>query len=460
MGCGLSARIFPTSVAPYSKGARVIDGHTWRNTGQMTPAIAEIAGENARPYASLRFPPRDGASPAYAGDTYGDGVTYDWDWYFRSWTFYPFSWAEDDLLALLASFFVEAGFVTQFQIPMATLNTLMARVRGVMRAQPYHNFQHVCDVTQAVFIFVQAPTAIAHLPPIHRFAVLLAALMHDLDHPGFTNLFLKHSGSELTQKYGPDGTLEKHHAALALAMLDAPETDVLVHCTPAERAEVRRLLEKCVLATDMSRHKTIIDDVAKLMPKHFEAAVQHTRVERMTSLQPLRARLPAAPVHNARGAKGAGGLPERTSHDDEARARHLFDRRRESIDRLVKSGQTEAILLLFIKAADLSNVSRPAHANERWVSKIYAEFHRQGRAEAERAFPPSPGMAESDSVAKGQIFFGGVICRPLFVMLAGVVPEAVPFLDQLDLNLERWKAAAALEDADAAARAGAAAEPT
>ena len=77
MGCGLSARIFPTSVAPYSKGARVIDGHTWRNTGQMTPAIAEIAGENARPYASLRFPPRDGASPAYAGDTYGDGVTYD-----------------------------------------------------------------------------------------------------------------------------------------------------------------------------------------------------------------------------------------------------------------------------------------------------------------------------------------------------------------------------------------------
>lgn len=116
------------------------------------------------------------------------------------------------------------------------------------------------------------------------------------------------------------------------------------------------------------------------------------------------------------------------------------------------------MLLLFIKAADLSNVARPPHANERWVSRIYAEFHRQGRAEKERALAVSPGMGEADSVAKGQVFFGGVICRPLFVMLAGVVPEAGPFLDQLDFNLGRWQAAAALEDEAAAAAAAAKAE--
>lgn len=64
----------------------------------------------------------------------------------------------------------------------------MCAVRKHMQLQPYHNFQHVADVSQALFLFVQAPTAVAFLPSLHRFAVLLAAIMHDLDHPGYTNL--------------------------------------------------------------------------------------------------------------------------------------------------------------------------------------------------------------------------------------------------------------------------------
>jgi hypothetical protein len=533
-------------------------------------------------------------------------------------------------------------------VPKPALQRLMRRVCNSMHAQPYHNFEHVCDVTQAVYMMVRAPTAVRFLPEHHRFAVLLAAIMHDLDHPGYSNLFLKHSSHALSLRYGPEGTLEKHHATLALALLDDPATDVLQGCDPSERAEIRRLIEKCILATDMSRHRAIVDDVAALMPQHYEATVTNERHERLQALAerpraaaaamrfatldvpggggPLRrsrslstsrpgseaappdaaqrapaprtrqgsvpnlsksvsplvpgavdahvnlpasaadepAKRPRAPSPPAKRAaappstvapaapdppvvlsadqslrggsvrggasarKGAAGMPKLKVApaanataapppllEGPPPARHLFDRRRGSIDALINSGQvrgrararlrvracsvcarrvrararfplsslnsharapacsralaprapprappqSEAVLLLFIKAADLSNVARPAHANERWVSRIYAEFHRQARAEAQSLYPPSPGMAEADSVAKGQIFFGKAICRPLFVMLANVLPEAGPLLDQLDLNLERWGQAAALEDGVALAQPAALAAP-
>lgn len=81
----------------------------------------------------------------------------------------------------------------------------------------------------------------------------------------------------------------------------------------------------------------------------------------------------------------------------------------------------------------------------RWVSRVYTEFHRQGRAEREANYTLSPGMGEEDSVAKGQVFFGTVICRPLFVLLADVLPETQPILAQLHANLETWKSFAAFE---------------
>lgn len=486
----------------------------------MSPAKAATAAENSGPhFAVMSFPHTAGASPQYSGDAFGDGVVFDWDFYHRVWTFYPFSWSEDDLVQILVQFVVEAGFVKEFDIPMPALVALMRRVQQSMHAQPYHNFQHICDVAQAVFMLICAPTSVNYIPPLHRLSVLLAAIMHDLDHPGFTNAFLLHSKAPLVFKYGPESTLEKHHAALALALLDAPETDVLARLPADDRADARRLIEKCILATDMSRHKAIVEDVARIMPKNYVATVQQHKAERLEALchgvepplpQPLlpkpidrrslaharrlrpftrhlrkeasapapaathrsllfppKAQAAAASKLSEVSVQAPQGSRTASAHSEPERgesfqgaetsassastpvARHLFDRRRSSIDSLIRSGQTEAVLLLFIKAADLSNVARPAHANERWVSRIYSEFHRQGRAEVARAFAVSPGMGEADSVAKGQVFFGEVICRPLFVMLAGVVPEAGLILDQLDENLERWKQAAALEESAA-----------
>jgi hypothetical protein len=53
------------------------------------------------------------------------------------------------------------------------------------------------------------------LEQIDEVAALIAATVHDVDHPGRTNSFLCNAGSELAILYNDTAVLESHHAALA-----------------------------------------------------------------------------------------------------------------------------------------------------------------------------------------------------------------------------------------------------
>ena len=54
------------------------------------------------------------------------------------------------------------------------------------------------------------------------FAVLVAALGHDLCHPGHTNQFEMNSDSELSQRYNGKSVLENYHAACLMKVVVFP----------------------------------------------------------------------------------------------------------------------------------------------------------------------------------------------------------------------------------------------
>ena len=51
--------------------------------------------------------------------------------------------------------------------------------------------------------------------PIDRASILIAMVVHDLDHPGRTNNFLTNSRHELSILYNDKSILENHHVATA-----------------------------------------------------------------------------------------------------------------------------------------------------------------------------------------------------------------------------------------------------
>ena len=75
--------------------------------------------------------------------------------------------------------------------------------------------------------------------PIEVGALLVAALVHDTNHPGCMNGFLVATEHPLLAG-SAQSVLERHHAEIALALLERPELDFLHALSPEERARSSR----------------------------------------------------------------------------------------------------------------------------------------------------------------------------------------------------------------------------
>ena len=75
-----------------------------------------------------------------------------------------------------------------------------------------------------------------HAPQV--FGLLLAAIVHDIAHPGVTNDFLVKTGHPLAGRHGPGSANERHHLATAFAIAAKEETKVFAGLSPTETAQV------------------------------------------------------------------------------------------------------------------------------------------------------------------------------------------------------------------------------
>ena len=123
----------------------------------------------------------------------------------------------------------ELDLFRTFRIPLATFDNFMRAVEEGYKwsKNTYHNDIHAADVTHTSFLFLSGGLRHA-LPPIEQLALILAAVVHDLGHPGTTNTFQINTKSELATKYNELSVLESFHAASLFRILnrdDASSSD-------------------------------------------------------------------------------------------------------------------------------------------------------------------------------------------------------------------------------------------
>lgn len=87
------------------------------------------------------------------------------------------------------------------------------------------------------------------------FVLAVAALCHDMDHPGVTNAFLINTSDHLALLYNDSSVLENHHvSSLFRLFAQKPAVNVLSRCDRETLKGIRKILLEVVLHTDMSKH--------------------------------------------------------------------------------------------------------------------------------------------------------------------------------------------------------------
>ena len=256
----------------------------------------------------------------------------------------------------------------------------------------YHNSLHGADVTQSLCLYFLNSNAeeICQSLVLDLLGILIAALGHDLGHPGYTNPFHINSSSELALTYNDASCLENFHASKLFRTIRTPETDIFEKLSVQDYKTIRKRMIGNILATDMANHGKIMTVIKSKLS--INLAENKQQFELLSG-------------------------NEKTKFEEQ---QSLFD--------------------FMIHAADLAHNTKLFNISLKWVELLSEEFWLQGDKEKSLKLPVSFLCdRESYNIPKSQVGFIKGFIIPTFDCLVNVFPSLKYTLDNAKTNINRWQ---------------------
>uniref|UniRef100_A0A8C7A518 3',5'-cyclic-AMP phosphodiesterase n=4 Tax=Mustelinae TaxID=169418 RepID=A0A8C7A518_NEOVI len=144
----------------------------------------------------------------------------------------------------------------------------------------YHNSTHAADVLHATAFFLGKERVKGSLDQLDEVAALIAATVHDVDHPGRTNSFLCNAGSELAVLYNDTAVLESHHTALAFQLtVKDSKCNIFKNIDRNHYRTLRQAIIDMVLATEMTKHFEHVNKFVNSINKPMAAEIEGSDCE-------------------------------------------------------------------------------------------------------------------------------------------------------------------------------------
>ena len=260
----------------------------------------------------------------------------------------------------------------------------------------YHNMMHGADVTQSLCLYFLNSNAeeICQSLVLDLLGILIAALGHDLGHPGLTNPFHINSSSELAITYNDISCLENYHASKLFRTIRNPETDIFEKLSVQDYKTIRKRMVGNILATDMANHGKIMTVI--------KSRISINKAENKTKFELL-----------------SGN--EKTKFEEQ---QSLFD--------------------FLIHAADLAHNTKLFNISLKWVELLSEEFWLQGDKEKSMNLPVS-FLCDRDNynIPQSQVGFIKGFIIPTFDCLINLFPSLKYTMDNAKTNLKKWEKLAA-----------------
>ena len=128
----------------------------------------------------------------------------------------------------------------------------------------YHTSLHgvdVCYSTLMILTFLKnEENKIDNISDLDIVTLIIAALAHDVGHPGFNNKFMVNSKNELALLYNDISVLENFHCTKTFQLLDINELNIFKNFSKEDFLLIRKKMIGEILATDMAFHFKIVDE--------------------------------------------------------------------------------------------------------------------------------------------------------------------------------------------------------
>ncbi|KGL82267.1 High affinity cAMP-specific and IBMX-insensitive 3',5'-cyclic phosphodiesterase 8A, partial [Tinamus guttatus] len=300
------------------------------------------------------------------------------------------------LVYLGLKIFARFGICEFLNCPESTLRSWLQLIEANYHSSnSYHNSTHSADVLHATAYFLSKERVKQTLDPIDEVAALIAATVHDVDHPGRTNSFLCNAGSELAILYNDTAVLESHHAALAFQLTTREDKcNIFKNMERNEYRTLRQAIIDMVLATEMTKHFEHVNKFVNSINKPLAALEEN-------------------------GNNGDG----------------------DSVKNVLTSPENRILIKrMLIKCADISNPCRPLQQCIEWAGRISEEYFAQTDEEKRQGLPVVMPVFDRNtcSIPKSQISFIDYFITDMFDAWDAFA-DLPNLMQHLDNNFKYWK---------------------
>ena len=309
----------------------------------------------------------------------------------ESWDFDVLNYSEEELFEIFVYIYDVLYVFDEFQVPDVIFASFLREVASRYINNTYHNFKHGCDVAYTVYRLIKDSSVYLILSQLEIYALMTAALGHDIGHPGVNNGYLVNSKHQFALQHNDRSPLENMHCAVMYEILTQSNTNIFLSLGEKQWREARKIILTTILGTDMAHH---FEQISKTQ-LFFEVN--------------------KADIH----AFCAGDKNDITVLNEEK-------------DRYF-------VLELCLHCADISNAYKPFHICAKWADLVVEEFSLQGDKEKAEGLDVSPMMDRSTiNLNNMQLGFIEFVVSPLILALINIFYPLHPIGQYILTNFQEW----------------------
>ena len=297
---------------------------------------------------------------------------------------------------------------------------------------PYHNAIHATDVLQTTSIILLKGDVKDKkvFDDFEIASMLIAGIIHDLGHPGTSNLYQINKGTKLALKYNDRSPLENMHCYKGFKILMKNEYNILCNLNIIEFKMVRLHMIDMILNTDGSNHSTLLLKIKE-------------KIEKVNSIK-------SKLVENLKEKKKNKKTENTNENENDSQDKEILECDYDNLLVLYsiafndndqeKLEAKKALMSFILHLADISNPAKKFVIYKEWEDRVCQEFFKEGDIEKKEGLPVTFLCdRETTKVPRSQINFINFVVMPGFNILVTLFTECKDYVTNCENNINEWK---------------------